>query len=58
MGAADGQGQQCAALRLSPPAVLLAAFALLGTGCLTVGYDFLKQQATVTVTPSTKGLAK
>jgi hypothetical protein len=25
---------------------------------VTVGYDFLKQQATVTVTPSTKGLAK
>ena len=38
--------------------LLLAAFALLGTGCLTVGYDFLKQQATVTVTPSTKGLKK
>jgi hypothetical protein len=38
--------------------LLLAAFALLGTGCVTVGYDFLKQQATVTVTPSTKGLAK
>ena len=38
--------------------LLLAAFALLGTGCLTVGYDLLKQQATVTVTPSTKGLAK
>lgn len=38
--------------------LLLAAFALLGTGCVTVGYDFLKQQATVTVTPSTKGLKK
>jgi starvation-inducible outer membrane lipoprotein len=38
--------------------ILLAAFALLGAGCVTVGYDFLKQQATVTVTPSTKGLAK
>jgi starvation-inducible outer membrane lipoprotein len=38
--------------------ILLAAFALMGTGCVTVGYDFLKQQATVTVTPSTKGLAK
>ena len=38
--------------------ILLAAFALLGTGCVTVGYDFLKQQATVTMTPSTKGLAK
>jgi hypothetical protein len=31
---------------------------LLLPGCVTVGYDFLKQQATVTVTPSTKGLAK
>ena len=29
-------------------ALLLAAFALLGTGCVTVGYDFIKQQATVT----------
>jgi hypothetical protein len=39
-------------------ALLLAAFALLGTGCVTVGYDFLKQQATVTVNPSTKGYKK
>ena len=38
--------------------LLLAAFALLGTGCVTVGYDFLKQQATVTVNPSTKGYKK
>ena len=38
--------------------ILLAGFILLGSGCVTVGYDFLKQQATVTVTPSTKGLAK
>jgi hypothetical protein len=38
--------------------LLFAAFALLGTGCVTVGYDFLKQQATVTVNPSTKGYKK
>jgi hypothetical protein len=44
--------------KLIAAGILLAAFALLGTGCVTVGYDFLKQQATVTVTPSTKGLAK
>jgi len=36
----------------------LALIALLGSGCVTVGYDFVKQQATVTVTPSTKGYAK
>jgi hypothetical protein len=28
--------------------ILLAAFTLLGAGCVTVGYDFLKQQATLT----------
>jgi hypothetical protein len=44
--------------KLIAAGILLAAFALLGTGCVTVGYDFLKQQATVTMTPSTKGLAK
>jgi hypothetical protein len=38
--------------------ILLTGFALMGTGCVTVGYDFVKQQATVTVTPSTKGYAK
>ena len=38
--------------------ILLTGFALLGSGCVTVGYDFVKQQATVTVTPSTKGYAK
>jgi hypothetical protein len=36
----------------------LTGFALLGSGCVTVGYDFLKQQATVTVNPPTKGYAK
>jgi hypothetical protein len=39
-------------------AILAASWAALAAGCVTVGYDFLKQQATVTVTPSTKGLAK
>jgi hypothetical protein len=36
-------------------AALVFAGYLLLPGCVTVGYDFLKQQATVTVTPSTKG---
>jgi hypothetical protein len=39
-------------------AALVFAGYLLLPGCVTVGYDFLKQQATVTVTPSTKGLRK
>jgi hypothetical protein len=40
--------------------ILLAAFALLGTGCVTVGYDFLKQQATLTYShpPKLDGLKK
>jgi hypothetical protein len=38
--------------------LLFAAYLMFGAGCVTVGYDFLKQQATVTVTPSTKGYAK
>ena len=38
---------------------LLTAFVLLGTGCVTVGYDFLKQQATLTYTqPKTDGYKK
>ena len=36
----------------------LTVIALMGTGCVTVGYDFLKQQATVTVNPPPKGYAK
>jgi hypothetical protein len=28
------------------------------TSCVTVGYDFVKQQATVTVNPPPKGYAK
>jgi hypothetical protein len=46
------------AIKWIAAAILLAAFALLATGCVTLGYDFIKQQATVTVTPSTKGYAK
>ena len=38
--------------------ILALSWAALAAGCVTVGYDFLKQQATVTVTPSTKGYAK
>ena len=39
--------------------LLLAAFALLGTGCVTVGYDFLRQQATLTYThPKPDGYKK
>ena len=39
---------------------VLAAFALLGTGCVTVGYDFLRQQATLTYShpPKLDGLKK
>jgi hypothetical protein len=39
-------------------AILAVSWAVAAAGCVTVGYDFLKQQATVTVTPSTKGYAK
>ena len=46
------------AIKWIAAAILLAAFALLATSCVTVGYDFLKQQATVTVNPPPKGHAK
>jgi len=39
-------------------AILAVSWAVAAGGCVTVGYDFVKQQATVTVTPSTKGYAK
>ena len=39
-------------------AILAVSWAAIAAGCVTVGYDFLRQQATVTITPSTKGLAK
>lgn len=38
--------------------ILALSWAVAAAGCVTVGYDFVKQQATVTVTPSTKGYAK
>lgn len=48
------------ATRWIAAAILLAAFAMLAAGCVTVGYDFLNQRATVTfdgktsVAPSSK----
>ena len=39
-------------------AILAAIWAVAAAGCVTVGYDFLKQQATVTVNPPPKGYAK
>jgi hypothetical protein len=44
--------------KLIAVAILAVSWAALAGGCVTVGYDFVKQQATVTVTPSTKGYAK
>jgi hypothetical protein len=33
--------------------ILAVSWAALAAGCVTVGYDFLKQQATVTFDPKT-----
>jgi hypothetical protein len=44
--------------KLIAVAILAVSWAVAAAGCVTVGYDFVKQQATVTVTPSTKGYAK
>lgn len=40
--------------------ILAACWLALGAGCVTVGYDFLKQQATITYThpPKTDGYKK
>jgi hypothetical protein len=38
--------------------ILAASWAVAAAGCVTVGYDFVKQQATVTVNPPPKGYAK
>ncbi len=38
--------------------ILAVSWAALAGGCVTVGYDFVKQQATVTVNPPPKGHAK
>ena len=37
---------------------IVCGICLLFTGCVTVGYDFVRQQATVTVAPGTKGFKK
>jgi len=34
-------------------AILAVSWAVAAAGCVTVGYDFLKQQATVTFDPKT-----
>jgi hypothetical protein len=39
-------------------AILAVSWAVAAAGCVTVGYDFVKQQATVTVNPPPKGHAK
>jgi hypothetical protein len=39
-------------------AILAVSWAVAAAGCVTVGYDFIKQQATVTVNPPPKGHAK
>jgi hypothetical protein len=46
------------ATKLIAVAILAVSWAVAAAGCVTVGYDFVKQQATVTVTPSTKGYKK
>ena len=38
--------------------ILLTGFILLGSGCVTLGYDLINKQVTVTVKPETKGYAK
>ena len=46
------------ATKLVASAILALIWAVGAGGCVSIGYDFIKQQATVTVTPSTKGYAK
>jgi hypothetical protein len=46
------------ATKLIAVAILALSWAVAAAGCVTVGYDFLKQQATVTVNPPPKGYAK
>lgn len=46
------------ATRWIAAAILLAAFALLCAGCVTVGYDLINKRVTVTVEPDTKGYKK
>ena len=39
-------------------AILGASWAVVVGGCVTVGYDLINKQVTVTVKPETKGYAK
>jgi hypothetical protein len=39
--------------KLIAVAILAASWAALAAGCVTVGYDFIRQQATVTFDPKT-----
>jgi hypothetical protein len=45
--------------KLIATAILAGSWAVLAAGCVTVGYDFLRQQATLTYTkPAPTGLKK
>ena len=46
------------ATKLVAVAILAVSWVVAAAGCVTVGYDFVKQQATVTVNPPPKGHAK
>jgi hypothetical protein len=45
------------ATKLIATAILAVSWAVLAAGCVTVGYDFINQRATVTVDPN-KGYKK
>ncbi len=44
-------------IKLAATAILAASWAVGAAGCVTVGYDFINQRATVTVDPN-KGFKK
>ena len=46
------------ATKLIACAILAVCWAVAAAGCVTLGYDFVNQQATVTVNPPPKGHAK
>jgi hypothetical protein len=50
--------RRCPSLKSLTQVSALAVIALSMTSCVTVGYDFVRQQATVTVNPPPKGHAK
>jgi hypothetical protein len=46
-------------IKFAATAILAVTWAALAAGCITVGYDFLRQQATLTYTkPAETGLKK